>query len=55
MPLGFERCTHFKVGECRAVDGLGRLSKFDSLVLDSSSLGLLRDALLHVARRLPDL
>ena len=50
-----KRRTHVVVGENDAVVALGRFVEFDAEVLDRSGLQLLGDALLHVARSLPDL
>ncbi len=50
-----ERRAHLVVGEDRAVVALGGLVELDRVVLDGGGLDLLGDALLHVARRLPDL
>ncbi len=50
-----ERRAHLVVGEDRAVVALGGLVEFDRVVLDGGGLELLGDALLHVARGLPDL
>ena len=50
-----ERRAHLVVGEDRAVVALGGFVQLDGVVLDGGGLDLLGDALLHVARRLPDL
>ena len=50
-----ERRAHVVVGEDGAVVALGGFVQFDRVVLDGGGLELLGDALLHVARRLPDL
>ena len=50
-----KRRTHLMVAEDRAVVALGGFVQFDPKVLDGGGLELFGDALLHVARRLPDL
>ena len=50
-----ERCAHIVIAEDGPVVALGGLVQFDLVVFDSGSLELLGDALLHVARGLPDL
>ena len=50
-----ERRAHLVIGEDRAVVALGGFVQFDRVVLDGGGLELLGDALLHVARGLPDL
>ena len=50
-----ERRAHLVVGEDGAVVALGGFVQFDLVVLDGGGLELLGDALLHVARGLPDL
>ena len=47
--------AHLVVAEDGAVVALGGFVQFDLVVLDGGGLDLLGDALLHVARRLPDL
>ena len=50
-----ERRAHVVVAEDGAVVALGGFVQFDAIVLDGGGLELFGDALLHVARRLPDL
>ena len=47
--------AHLVVAEDGAVVALGRFVQFDLVVLDGGGLELLGDALLHIARRLPNL
>ena len=54
-PFLDERRAHLVVGEDRAVVALGGLVELDRVVLDRGGLELLGDALLHIARGLPDL
>src|SRR6266404_2461926 len=50
-----ERRAHIVIGEDAAVDALGGLVQLYAIVLDGGGLELFGEALLHVARRLPDL
>ena len=47
--------AHLVIGEDGAVVALGGFVQFDLVVLDSGGLELLSDALLHIARCLPNL
>ena len=50
-----ECCAHLVVAEDGSVVALGGFVQLDLVVLDSGGLELLGDALLHIARRLPNL
>ena len=50
-----ECCAYIVVAEDGAVVALGGFVQLDLVVLDGGGLELLGDALLHIARRLPDL
>lgn len=53
--LLLERCPHLVIAEDAAIVALSRLVEFYAKVLDRRGLQLLGNALLCVARRLPDL